>query len=49
MLAEDERVEPHLNVGDLAKLFEPMGYQGSAQTFIDRMVGSLQLRTSKRP
>jgi 3-carboxy-cis,cis-muconate cycloisomerase len=49
VLAADERVKPHLNVGDLAKLFEPMGYQGSAQTFIDRMVGSLQLRTSKRP
>src|SRR5712691_11756140 len=49
VLAADERVKPHLNVGELAKLFEPMGYQGSAQTFIDRMVGSLQLRTSKRP
>src|SRR5712692_9453654 len=48
VLAEDERVKPHLNVGELARLFEPMGYQGSAQTFIDRIVGSLQLRGSKR-
>ena len=40
--------EPHLGIGDLAELFEPMAYQGSAQTFIDRIVGSLQLRTSKR-
>ncbi len=49
VLGEDERVKPHLSVGELARLFEPMNYQGSAQTFIDRIVGSLQLRTGKRP
>ena len=49
VLGEDERVKPHLSVGELARLFEPMGYQGSAQTFIDRIVGSLQLRPGKRP
>jgi 3-carboxy-cis,cis-muconate cycloisomerase len=49
VLAEDERVKKHLSIGELARLFEPMGYQGAAQTFIDRIVGSLQLRGSKRP
>jgi 3-carboxy-cis,cis-muconate cycloisomerase len=49
VLGEDERVKPHLSVGELARLFEPMNYPGSAQTFIDRIVGSLQLRPGKRP
>jgi hypothetical protein len=34
--------------GELAKLFEPMAYQGAAQTIFDRIVGSLQLRPGKR-
>jgi hypothetical protein len=28
-------------------LFEPMAYQGAAQVFIDRIVGSLQGRGAK--
>jgi 3-carboxy-cis,cis-muconate cycloisomerase len=48
VLGEDEQVKLHLSVGELAKLFEPMGYQGAAQTFIDRIVGSLPGRTGKR-
>ena len=48
LLAQDERVRPHLTVGELAKLFEPMAYQGAAQTFIDRMVGALQGRLGRR-
>jgi 3-carboxy-cis,cis-muconate cycloisomerase len=48
VLAEDDQVTLSLSVGELAKLFEPMGYQGSAQTFIDRIVGSLQGRGGKR-
>jgi len=48
VLAEDDQVTLSLSVGELAKLFEPMGYQGSAQTFIDRIVGSLQGRGTKR-
>ena len=46
--AEDKRREALLSVGELAKLFEPMGYQGVAQTFIDRIVGALQVRAGKR-
>jgi hypothetical protein len=41
-------VRPHLSVGELAKLFEPMAYQGAAQTFIDRIVGALHGRPGKR-
>ena len=33
----------------LARMFEPMSYQGAAQTFIDRLVGSLRANQSKRP
>jgi 3-carboxy-cis,cis-muconate cycloisomerase len=50
VLGEDPRVKQHLNAMELNRLFEPMNYQGAAQTFIDRIVGSLQLRgTPKRP
>ncbi len=48
VLAEDERVTAHLTVGELARLFELMGYQGIAQTFIDRQIGALG-RGNKRP
>jgi 3-carboxy-cis,cis-muconate cycloisomerase len=48
VLGEDDRVKLSLSVGELAKLFEPATYQGSAQTFVDRIIGSLQNRTSKR-
>jgi 3-carboxy-cis,cis-muconate cycloisomerase len=48
VLAEDDQVKLSLSLGDLAKLFEPMGYQGAAQTFIDRIVGSLHARPGKR-
>jgi 3-carboxy-cis,cis-muconate cycloisomerase len=48
VLGEDDQVKLNLSVGELAKLFEPMGYQGAAQTFIDRIVGSLHGRTGKR-
>jgi 3-carboxy-cis,cis-muconate cycloisomerase len=48
VLAEDSQVTLSLSVGELAKLFEPMAYQGAAQTLIDRIVGSLQLRANKR-
>jgi 3-carboxy-cis,cis-muconate cycloisomerase len=48
VLGDDDRVKLSLSVGELAKLFEPMSYQGSAQTFVDRIIGSLQNRTGKR-
>src|SRR5882757_6816750 len=48
VLGEDDRVMLSLSVGELAKLFEPMSYQGSAQTFVDRIIGSLQARAGKR-
>ena len=48
VMAEDDRVKRQLTVGELAKLFEPMAYQGVAQTFIDRLIGSLQARGGKR-
>jgi 3-carboxy-cis,cis-muconate cycloisomerase len=48
VLGEDDRVKLALSVGEIAKLFEPMTYQGAAQTLIDRIVGSLQGRGGKR-
>jgi len=48
VLAEDERVTAQLGASEIAKLFEPMAYQGVAQTFIDRLVASMKGRGSKR-
>jgi 3-carboxy-cis,cis-muconate cycloisomerase len=49
VLNDDERVTAQLTAVGLAKLFEPMSYQGAAQTFIDRLIGSLKIGGSKRP
>jgi 3-carboxy-cis,cis-muconate cycloisomerase len=49
ILAEDPRVTAHMTPGELARLFELMGYQGVAQTYIDRLIGSLGPRAPKRP
>jgi 3-carboxy-cis,cis-muconate cycloisomerase len=48
VLAEDPRVTQHLTPGELARVFELLNYQGSAQTFIERIVGALQARGMKR-
>ena len=49
ILAEDPRVTAHMTPGELARLFELMSYQGVAQTYIDRLIGSLGSRMTKRP
>ena len=49
ILAEDPRVTAQMTHGELARLFELMGYQGVAQTYIDRLIGSLGSRAPKRP
>ena len=49
ILAEDPRVCAHMTPGELARLFELIGYQGVAQTYIDRLISSLGSRTPKRP
>jgi 3-carboxy-cis,cis-muconate cycloisomerase len=41
VLAADPKVTAHLDAGQLAKLFEPMAYQGVAQALIDRLLASL--------
>jgi 3-carboxy-cis,cis-muconate cycloisomerase len=48
VLADDARVGAHLAGPALGRLFEPMSYQGAAQTFIDRLVGTVKSSTSKR-
>jgi len=49
VLSDDQRVTAHLSGPMLGRLFEPMSYQGSAQTFIDRLVGSVKAGAGKRP
>jgi 3-carboxy-cis,cis-muconate cycloisomerase len=49
VLADDARVSAHLAGPALGRLFEPMSYQGAAQTFIDRLVGTLRSTVGKRP
>jgi len=48
LLGEDERVTLMMTPGELAKLFEPLSYQGVAQTFIERLVASAQSRVPRR-
>jgi len=48
ILGEDPRVTSHMTPGELARAFELLSYQGIAQTFIDRIVGSLS-RSARRP
>jgi 3-carboxy-cis,cis-muconate cycloisomerase len=49
VIGEDERVKQHFSPPELSKLFDPMLYQGMAQMFIDRIIGSPALRSPKRP
>ncbi len=48
ILGEDERVTLMMNPGEIARLFEPLSYQGVAQTFIERLVASAQSRVPRR-
>jgi 3-carboxy-cis,cis-muconate cycloisomerase len=48
ILGEDERVTLMMNPADIAILFEPLSYQGVAQTFIERLVASAQSRVPRR-
>ena len=41
VLASDPKVTAHLDADKLAKLFEPMAYQGVSQALIDRLLKSL--------
>jgi 3-carboxy-cis,cis-muconate cycloisomerase len=48
ILGEDERVTLLMNPGELARLFDPLSYQGVAQTFIERLVAAAQSRVPRR-
>jgi 3-carboxy-cis,cis-muconate cycloisomerase len=41
VLTDDPRVTAQLDAGQIAKLFEPMSYQGASQALIDRLLASL--------
>jgi 3-carboxy-cis,cis-muconate cycloisomerase len=41
VLAGDKNVTAHLDAGALARLFDPMAYQGASQALIDRLLASL--------
>jgi len=41
VLTADQRVTAHLDAGRIAKLFDPMSYQGVSQALIDRLLASL--------
>jgi 3-carboxy-cis,cis-muconate cycloisomerase len=41
VLTKDTKVTAHLSADKLAKLFEPMAYQGVSQALIDRLLASL--------
>jgi 3-carboxy-cis,cis-muconate cycloisomerase len=48
LVESDVRITAHIPLTELSKLFMPTSYQGSAQTFIDRLVASAQGRTTVR-
>jgi 3-carboxy-cis,cis-muconate cycloisomerase len=48
VLADNPRVTAHLAGPELGRLFEPMSYQGAAQTFIDRLVAPFRSLPGKR-
>jgi 3-carboxy-cis,cis-muconate cycloisomerase len=41
VLADDRKVTAHIDAGALARLFDPMDYQGASQALIDRLLASL--------
>jgi 3-carboxy-cis,cis-muconate cycloisomerase len=41
VLAKNPKVTAHLSADKLAKLFEPMAYQGVSQALIDRLLASI--------
>jgi 3-carboxy-cis,cis-muconate cycloisomerase len=41
VLANDPKVTAHLSTDKIAKLFEPMAYQGVSQALIDRLLKSV--------
>jgi 3-carboxy-cis,cis-muconate cycloisomerase len=49
VLLNDLRIKAQLSGLEIEKLFIPLTYQGSAQTFIDRLVVTSQMRTSRWP
>jgi len=49
VMINDLRVRAQLANLEIEKLFVPLTYQGSAQTFIDRLVVSAQTRGPRRP
>jgi 3-carboxy-cis,cis-muconate cycloisomerase len=40
VLKEDKRATAHLAPHEIDALFDPLGYQGAAQAFIDRQIAS---------
>jgi 3-carboxy-cis,cis-muconate cycloisomerase len=44
VLSGDERVTLHLNAAELGRLFDPLSYQGIAQTYIDRLIASVRMK-----
>jgi 3-carboxy-cis,cis-muconate cycloisomerase len=45
VLTNDPKITAHLDAGKIARLFEPMAYQGASQTLIDRLLASLDRKT----
>jgi 3-carboxy-cis,cis-muconate cycloisomerase len=44
VLTKDPKVTAHVSADKLAKLFEPMAYQGASQALIDRLLASLDAK-----
>jgi 3-carboxy-cis,cis-muconate cycloisomerase len=40
VLASNPKITQHVDPQELARLFDPLGYQGASQTFIDRLIAA---------
>jgi 3-carboxy-cis,cis-muconate cycloisomerase len=48
VVAEDARVAQHVAPAEIARLFDPLAYQGAAQDLIDRLLASVQPTGGRR-
>jgi 3-carboxy-cis,cis-muconate cycloisomerase len=40
IVSEDPRITKHLKPDEIARLFDPLAYQGESQAFIDRLIAT---------
>jgi 3-carboxy-cis,cis-muconate cycloisomerase len=47
VVSEDPRITKHLKPDEIARLFDPLAYQGESQAFIDRLIASARKSSAR--